>query len=142
MDSVTTNSNFDRLEDQVLKMLLEGDDPTLDVLRTQLANARRQPRELSGVGFFRHFELTAPSPTLPNSASIWFGDVSADIEGLQHGAGFVLFVDKGMISMLEGYTYGEEWPTQIARFSVQYLTGDTRDLTSLRDTTGWPRNSS
>jgi hypothetical protein len=32
-----------------------------------------------------------------------FGDVLAEIEGLKPGAGFALFIDDGLITMLEGY---------------------------------------
>jgi hypothetical protein len=38
-----------------------------------------------------------------------------------HGAGFLLYVDGGLLSMLEGYSYEEPWPDEIREFSVSYL---------------------
>ena len=39
---------------------------------------------------------------------------------LAHGAGFVLFIRGGRLSMLEGYTYDEPWPDQVRGFSLRY----------------------
>jgi hypothetical protein len=46
------------------------------------------------------------------------GDIGADIPGLAHGAGFVLFVRGGVISMLEGFSYDEKWPESISEFKL------------------------
>ena len=46
-------------------------------------------------------------------------DVTVEIEGLRHGAGFVLFLGDGLLDMLEGYSYGEPWPSRVGRFSLQ-----------------------
>jgi len=45
------------------------------------------------------------------------GNVQVSFPGLEHGAGFVLFINDGLISMLEGYTYGEPWPEDITGYS-------------------------
>jgi hypothetical protein len=113
---------MDQLEQDVLEMILKGDDPVLATLRIQLGVARRKPRELSGVGFFTHFEVPETAPHLSaDLAKIKLGDVTAEIEGLLHGAGFVLFVDDGALSMLEGYTYDEPWPSTIKSYTLSYM---------------------
>jgi hypothetical protein len=63
--------------------------------------------------------------------------------GFYHGAGFVLFVDDGVISFLEGFTYDEPWPEDAGSFELWYLKGspssvkDThRDLEKLRAALG------
>jgi hypothetical protein len=40
------------LEEQVLEMLLRGNDQVLDVLRQQVKDAQVSSREMTGVGFF------------------------------------------------------------------------------------------
>jgi hypothetical protein len=45
-------------------------------------------------------------------------DVAAEIDGAQHGAGFVLFIEDGMLDVLEGFTYDEPWPGRVERFTV------------------------
>jgi hypothetical protein len=106
------------LEQAVLNMLLKGDHPVLAILRQQTRQARLLKREQTGVGFFCDFTVDGEVPTAPFHCEI--GDVNAKLEGLTHGAGFVLFVREGRIAMLEGYTYDEPWPDVIRGFSLQY----------------------
>lgn len=106
------------LERAVLHKLLAGDHPVLATLRQQFSQARLAKREYTGVGFYCDFEVDTDALTLPSDFHI--GDVSAEVEGLANGAGFVLFVRGGRISMLEGYTYDEPWPDRIRGFSLEY----------------------
>jgi hypothetical protein len=120
------------LEADVIDKLLAGDSPVLECLRHQWANANVSRRELSGAGFYVYFALeTLSVPKATNAASLRLGDVEATIEGLQNGAGFVLFVTDGYLDFLEGYSYEEPWPDQIRNFSVRYVTAGERDLRAL-----------
>lgn len=136
--SDTMENDLDQLEQKVLQLLLAGDDPILVTLRSQLELAKRRPREVTGVGFFTHFDVPKEAPRLPGNPKIRFGDVIAEIDGLQNGAGFLLFIDNGVLSMLEAYTYDEPWPLKFVGFELRYTSGKARDLTALRKTTGWP----
>lgn len=106
------------LEAAVLDMLLQGDEPLLATLRSQAEQARLVSKEYTGVGFFCDFEVPPEAPR--TSGSFYIEDVNADIEGLQHGAGFVLFVRGGRLDSLEGFTYGEQWPEDIDSFKLTY----------------------
>ncbi len=132
---------LEQLQMQVLQMILEGDEPTLDTLRNQLQQTKRIRREMSGTGFFTYFDLPKDAQRLSENATLRFGDVIAKIEGLQHGAGFVLFVDEGLLTMLEGYSYDEEWPSLISSYSLSYMNKPCRDFRSLCRTPGWPAQS-
>ncbi len=118
-----------QLVEQVLQMLLAGDEPVLDILRKQLEVAKRGPLEKTGVGFFVHFDLPQEASRVPGNPSITLADVFAEIEGLQYGTGFILFVDDGILSMLEGYTYDEPWPEQISKYQLRYINGEKRRVT-------------
>lgn len=121
------------LEQQVLSLLLTGDDPVVSGLRAQVNGAAVKSREMSGVGFFTTFELPKNLAPVANCKSFKFGDVTATIKGLQHGAGFVLFVKEGFLHLLEGYTYDEPWPKQTTDFELSYNRGN-RDWNELRQT--------
>src|SRR5262249_45426648 len=108
------------LERAVLDMLLAGETPALAILRQQLDQAAVQSREFSGVGFFTHFTIPPAVPRLPLSDRLIFGAVEAELNSLAHGAGFVLFVEDGKLSMLEGYTYDEPWPESLGPFRLRY----------------------
>lgn len=110
------------LEVAVLDKLLTDEHPVLIGLREQLKNARVKSRELSGVGFFTDFEWpSGVAPVVGAPAFVRFGDLHAEFEGLEHGAGFVLFVDDGIVTMLEGYTYDGAWPKDEKPVSLEYV---------------------
>lgn len=109
------------LEAAVLEKLLTDEHKVLRGLRDQLSNARVKSREMSGAGFFTEFEWPGDvEPVAGASRCIRFGDVHAELEGLEHGAGFVLFVDDGVVTMLEGYSYASVWPEEETLTSLRY----------------------
>jgi len=112
-------SEFSALESDVVRTLLTGDAPGLQVLREQWSQARLLHREATGVGFFTHFSLPLGVHRL-SKANARIGDVLADVAGLQNGAGFILWVEAGVISCLEGYSFGEDWPSDIDRYALRY----------------------
>ena len=42
------------------------------------------------------------------------------VPGLKYGLGFLVYIDNGLLKMLEGYTYGEPWPEHIDAFTLSY----------------------
>jgi hypothetical protein len=127
-------SDLEPLEVAVLDKLLSGAHPVLTMLRAQLVGAAVKSRELTGVGFFTEFAL-APDAVPAPVRTLRFGDVQATVTGLNHGAGFLIFVDGGLLKMLEGYAYGEPWPDRIQDFSVRYMEPGRPHLAEeLRDT--------
>jgi hypothetical protein len=103
---------------EVLPRLLNGNDPALTILRAQLREVTVIDVELSGVGFFAQL---AVAPTLPTTdpPRIVGGDAEIVLSGVVHGAGCVLFIDNGRLSMFEGYTYGgEEWNEETEVMSI------------------------
>lgn len=46
--------------------------------------------------------------------------MNAVVDGLQYGAGFVIFMRGGRLDILEGYSYGEPWPKEIRGFNLTY----------------------
>lgn len=128
---IEETTTLNELESLVLERLLDGDDPVLRVLRQQLENCPVFERELTGAGFFLRFRFDNDVQRV-TPGDFHFGDVSAEIEGLRYGAGFVLFVKQGLLDSLEGYSYEEPWPAKIARLHVQYTSDENRDLETVR----------
>ena len=112
------------LESAVVAKLLDGDHPLLTMLRQQVPLLSVKAREFTGGGFFTEFAISGAMRAQLPFGKVCFGDVEARIPGLQHGAGFLLYVDEGLISMLEGYSYEEAWPEDIRHFSLNYLRAD------------------
>ena len=111
------------LEAAALRMLLHGDYPALAQLREQLAACRVAARDMTGAGFFTHLECAeAPSPLLVFDAIL--SDVNGEIAGLDHGVGFLLWVEGGRPTTLECFTYVGDWPTEVAGFELYYTRRD------------------
>jgi hypothetical protein len=109
---------LNELERAVLDKQLAGEHPVLAVLRAQAERARVVGRKETGVGFYCDFEVEAGAPTLDGDFQI--ADVHGELSGLAHGAGFVLFIRSGRLSMLEGFTFDEPWPQQARDFKLRY----------------------
>jgi hypothetical protein len=117
-------SQLNELERSVLEKLLAGNGRVLSQLRKQLAVCDVENRELTGHGFFTTFAVASEAESASWSGR--FGDVIAQIDGLEHGAGFLLTVESGFLLSLEGYSFEEPWPTDVRAFTLEY-TQDPRD---------------
>lgn len=112
------SDKFSTLEKEVMnELLLRGPTDVSAQIQRQYECSKVARRRITGVGFFTYFDV--PSTAAPiEPANIEFGNLNALLEGTQNGCGFVLFIRKGKIEFLEGFTYGEPWPkdAKITRF--------------------------
>lgn len=98
------------IESEVMEKLLAGDVRELQVLRAQLEGLEITGRKSTGTGFVTQFRVHYDAKRLRPAGDFQLGDVQAAMEGLAHGAGFILFVKRGAIDTLEGFTFEEPWP--------------------------------
>ena len=132
-----SKASMNTFEQAVMNKLLWGDDLVLSELREQLAKATIKEREMTGTGFYLTFSLPEDSRKLtdqiPNVKSDFcFGDVNAEIENLENGASFLVWVKGGKLNMLEGYSYHGTWPGTIEDFQLGYFS-QPRDIAKLRE---------
>lgn len=119
-------SGLTALETAVVEKLLGSDHAVLTALRLQVGNAEVTDREMTVVGFFTSLRVD-PVPIRGGLDTYVIDDVFADVVGLAHGAGFLLCVSDGVVSMLEGYTFDERWPDDVDDFTLRY-SGEPRVL--------------
>jgi hypothetical protein len=103
-------TSFERI---ILDALLAGRTPELAALRAQAEIATVERREMSGVGFFTTFAVSAGAVCLATVGGCVISDVGAEIEGVRHGASFALFIPDGRLDFLEGFTYDDPWPDDL-----------------------------
>lgn len=108
------------IERQVMLMLLAGEHSTLEALRTQFDRSYISEREYTGLGFFTTFKVRDCLPRLMPPTRIVIGDVCADVEGLEHGCGFILFVDEGLLGILERHLWGDNAFPRNPRYTRLY----------------------
>lgn len=114
------------LVDDVMTSLLRGEHPHLKTLREQYDRADLEV-DLTGAGFVVGFELPDDVRAIPIDERFHLGDVEATMNELDHGMGFVLFVEDGQISELEGYTYEEPLPEMVTGLTLRYTGESDRD---------------
>ena len=110
------------LERDVIATILAPDHPVLNALRRQFERSHVASRQMTGVGFFTELAVEKDverAPVIPGRPRLCLGDVSVTIDGLEHGAGFVLFVEDGVLDTLEGFSYDEPWPDVIGEYDVR-----------------------
>lgn len=107
----------------MLRLLLDQSGEPFALAAAQLARVVAAERELTGVGFFRHFSLPAAAPVSRNLLDSTLGGVHGAHPDLKAGAGFLLFIRRGMIALLEGFTYADEWPCDEERFTFTDAAG-------------------
>jgi hypothetical protein len=130
------NITLTKFEMDLLNILLAGEDTVLSLLRKQLLGATIPLRKQTDAGFYLFFDVSEELPRIPDQISstkdsFCFGDVDATISGLQNGASFLIWVKNGYLKQLEGYTYGEKWPTNVTDYTLRYR-DEIRNITQLR----------
>lgn len=124
MTSVLTKFEMD-----VVVKCLDGDHPVLEQLRSQLRCCTVAKRELTGVGLYCWLAIEHVVGTFAGTFEI--SDVCVDeVEGLDHGIGCVLWIERGRIALLEAFTYDEPWPSSITKYRLSYL-NEKRDMSKI-----------
>ena len=106
---------LNEIEKVIINTILENaseNKTVINILRKQYDHISVIKRTYTGVGFYTNLFVSDKSLGLGCGIKMRLGfeNVHAEIKGLKHGAGFVLFVSDGFITSLEGYTYDELWP--------------------------------
>lgn len=112
---------MNEMEAAVVAALLAGDKEELAILRQQVQQAVVRSRRLTGVGFWTYFDVPPGAPRLTDSSRLRLSDVGAEVQDVEHGAGFILWVEHGAIDCLEGFSYADQWPKEPELIRWYYL---------------------
>jgi hypothetical protein len=85
--------------------------PTKTSIRWDTVDVRS--RSLTGAGFLTEFEPSPELKAFADEVSLRWGKVGARLNVTRTETGYLVYVDGGRITAVEGYTYGEEWPSKI-----------------------------
>lgn len=109
---------FEQFESDVMQKILCEIPEMAEVLLKQYESAIVLNREFTGCGFFTKYQINDEYLSLKQKKNIELGSVEANINNVQDGVGFVLYIRNGFIDSLEGYTYGEPWPEVLTEYSI------------------------
>lgn len=97
---------FTDLEQAALHSIFSEAPGLTDDLERQLEKASVTSRENTGGGFFTAIMVPDDAPQV--SADVLGYETHAHVDGIEHGLGFVLFMEDGKLHLLEAYACGPE----------------------------------
>ena len=112
-------SDFSSFERQVLLCIINGNSEETS-LEGQIESAGVVSREYSGAGSFINICVSNSHPRLRTSKNRIEQATQVHLEHpeLEAGAGAILWLEDGLISQLELYSYSSIWPADEANFTV------------------------
>jgi hypothetical protein len=100
-------SDFTQMETAALRAIFSETPAMSSVLARQLERSTVTKRENTGSGFFTNIAVSEDAPRVECPRVLGYA-THARVEGLEHGLGFVLFMEDGKLHLLEGYAWGPE----------------------------------
>lgn len=117
------------IEKAVIQRLLG--DSSLSPLRSSIRwdTIEVKSRSMTGAGFLTEFKSSPELRLFKEGTNLRWGKAGARLNDAGVETGYVIYVDDGQVTGIEGYTYGDEWPTHIDRVELY----DTRSGMELRN---------
>jgi hypothetical protein len=92
------------IEREVLEITAREYPASADVLRLQIDNAQVVRFENSGAGVFCYLKVATEAPFLKEKSPL--NGAYGNVLGVEHGMGFIVFLESGRLSFIEGYCNG------------------------------------
>ena len=89
-------------------------------------------REFTGVGFMTELERSEELRLFDAGLSLRWGNVGARLNASRLETSYLVYVDDGYVTTVEGYTYGDEWPDEVERIELYELKPGMELITPLR----------
>jgi hypothetical protein len=96
---------FEEMEKEMINLIMQNES-ILNKQHLSIIN-----REFMGAGFFSYFE------GFTYDSDLQISNIGALLNNSIQ-VGFTLFINKGKMNFLEGYTYNEPWPKDIETYEV------------------------
>src|ERR1700722_1078931 len=117
------------IEREVLEITAREYPASTDVLRLQIDNAQAVRFENSGAGFFCYLKVATETPLLKEKSPL--DGAYGNVLGVEHGMGFIVFLENGRLSLIEGYCNGN---VSTVGFDFEKVTFDLKSWGSKNQT--------
>ena len=109
------------LEMAVIGHLLADSELSPIKTKVNFAAVAVRDRELTGAGFLTDFERSEELKLFADGVSLQWGKVGARLNASSLETGYLIYIDDGYLTTIEGYTYGEEWPDNVEQMELYQL---------------------
>ena len=108
------------IEKQVIRQYLITKRASKNVVDEFFLSVNVKNREFSGVGFMSYL-CTESAPVIDVELNSFnWGKVGIKINN-SIDTGYLLYIEGGYITAIEGYTYDEEWPKSVTKIELYEL---------------------
>jgi hypothetical protein len=106
------------IEEAIIRRMLS--DSALKPVRSTVdfSSVMVLDREFTGAGFLTEFSRKQELKLFPDGFSLRWGKVGARLNASKVETGYLVYIDDGFITSVEGYTYGDAWPTTIDQIEL------------------------
>ena len=108
---------YDEFEKIIIGDIISQYPQYSEKLTRQFESSAVVRRNISANGFFTEYEINDKTASLGDGVKLQLGENQWNINGLEHGSDYILWIKNGFISSLEGFSYGEPWPDVITEIS-------------------------
>jgi hypothetical protein len=91
------------IERAVLEAAAHDYPASAHTLHEQIAAAQVTSFENTGVGFFSTLSVSPEAPRLTDKSPL--DAATGSVASIEHGMGFLVFIENGYVCMIEGYTH-------------------------------------
>ena len=104
---------FEEFERIIITDIIDQYPEYKEKLQSQFEKISVQRREIHTYGFSTYYTVTAVAETLGEDVNLQLGEHQWEVNDLDYGSDYILWIKNGRISCLEGFTYNEPWPKEI-----------------------------
>ncbi len=102
-----------KLEKTIIESMIGDSELTLANPKIHLHKMIVTNREFTGAGFFTEIQRSPDTRLFDEGLSMHWGRVGARLNADAIKTGYLVYVEDGYVTLIEGYTYGDEWPTEM-----------------------------
>lgn len=110
---------MEMIEKSVIQFAINNSEYNQNILNEQYKNSEILKRDFTGVGFFTYYHIY-DSPSLKEKERIML-HTAAKIEGMELELLFILYIEEGYITCLEGVTIDEEFPGKLGELRLENI---------------------
>lgn len=103
---------YDEFEKIIIEDIIHTYPKYAEKLTRQYNSATVVGRDINSHGFYTRFEVKDKDAAIDESVK-QLGENQWNLNDLKYGSDYILWIKNGLISCLEGFSYGEPWPKKI-----------------------------
>jgi hypothetical protein len=113
----SSSVELSEIERIVIKQFLASIGVSIESETDFFSDLSIRNREFTGVGFVTDLELSVKLQVSEKSESYKWSDLGAKLNS-SIDTGYLVYVENGYVTAIEGYTYVEDWPCSIFKIET------------------------